>query len=215
MKQRPILFSDLMVRALLKDQKTQTRRILKRQPKMDDGSYAEWCRIEQIGNFFHIMADKPNPAMFIVLCPYGHFFDQLWVREAWSQPTTLDPGPTFYRADYPDCVPPEYENLPPITQIKWKPSIHMFRKDSRITLEITDVRIERLNDISEEDARAEGITDGGCTNCGNSEQDCDCLNPSPSAKDAFITLWRMIHGKDAWELNPFVWVISFKRIERE
>lgn len=88
----------------------------------------------------------------------------------------------------------------------------MPRWASRILLEITDVRVERLNDISEEDARAEGIIDGGCLNCGEPEP-CGCANPEPDATDAFAYLWQSIYGQENWNANPWVWVIEFNRIE--
>lgn len=79
------------------------------------------------------------------------------------------------------------------------------------SLEITDVRVERIQDISEEQARAEGITDGGCTECGNHEP-CGCANPSPSAIDSFSWLWESIYGRGSWDANPWVWVVEFKRV---
>jgi hypothetical protein len=99
-----------------------------------------------------------------------------------------------------------------ISGYKWVPSIHMPRWASRILLEITDVRVERLSDISEKDARAEGIIDGGCLNCGESEP-CGCANPEPDATDAFAYLWQSIYGQENWNANPWVWVIEFKRVE--
>lgn len=83
--------------------------------------------------------------------------------------------------------------------------------DQRILLEITDVRIEQLQDISEEQARAEGITDGGCTSCGNNEP-CGCDTPSPSAVDSFFYLWDSIYGNGSFTANPWVWVVEFKRV---
>jgi hypothetical protein len=88
----------------------------------------------------------------------------------------------------------------------------MPRWASRITLEITGVRVERLVDISEDDARAEGITDGGCLNCGESETNCGCLNPQPDARDSFIYLWESINGPGSWAANPWVWVVEFRRV---
>ncbi|HBY0000972.1 TPA: hypothetical protein MIM87_28360, partial [Klebsiella variicola] len=96
--------------------------------------------------------------------------------------------------------------------LKWRPSIHMPRWASRILLEITDVRVERLNAISEEDARAEGIIEGGCLNCGEPEP-CGCGNPEPDATDAFAYLWQSIYGQESWNANPWVWVIEFERVE--
>lgn len=206
MKERPILFSGAMVRALLDGKKTQTRRALKVQPldilpMLEDKAGVEW-----VG---HMQVDPPRGIVF--RCKFGKPGDRLWVRETWSQPTTLDPGPTFYRADYPTCVPAQFENVPPVHHVRWKPSIHMPRNLSRILLEIVSVRAERLNDISEADARAEGIIDGGCLNCGNNEP-CGCDSPEPDARDSFVRLWESINGDGSWAINPWVWAIEFRRV---
>jgi hypothetical protein len=88
----------------------------------------------------------------------------------------------------------------------------MPRWASRIALEITAVRVERLQEITEKDARAEGIIDGGCLNCGEHEP-CGCNNPQPDARDSFVWLWDSINGKTCpWSSNPFVWVIEFRRV---
>lgn len=129
-------------------------------------------------------------------CPYGAPGDLLWVREAWGNGATR----VMYKAGCNRMYrPPE----------GWKPSIHMPRWASRLTLEITDVRVERLQGISENDARAEGIADGGCLNCGEHEP-CGCAEPKPDARDAFIHLWRSINGEESWSANPWVWVIQFQ-----
>ncbi len=134
-KERPILFSGAMVRAILDVRKTQTRRVMSERHR--------YQFIEDCGD--------------LALCPYGQSGDRLWVRETWAQPVALDPGPTVYRADYPACVPAGFENIPPVAAITWKPSIHMPRALSRIRLEIVGTRVERLNDCSERDAEAEGV----------------------------------------------------------
>jgi hypothetical protein len=90
----------------------------------------------------------------------------------------------------------------------------MPRWASRITLGITGIRVERIQDISEHDARLEGITDGGCLSCGNHEP-CHCKDPKPDARDSFCNLWGLVYGPDSWFSNPFVWVIEFKRIISE
>ncbi len=133
-----------------------------------------------------------------VICPYGQPGDRLWVCETWAQPTTLDPGPTFYRADYPRCVPPQYENVPLVDAITWKPSIHMPRSQCRLVLEVTGVRVERLNHISESDARAEGVD--------------HIRDKVPTARDSFRYLWETLYGAESWTANPWVWVIEFKRV---
>lgn len=85
-------------------------------------------------------------------------------------------------------------------------------KNERLELEITGIRIERVQDISEADARSEGITDGGCLSCGNPEP-CGCCNPKPDARDSYIWLWHKINGKKhPWSSNPWVWVVEFKRV---
>lgn len=89
-----------------------------------------------------------------------------------------------------------------------RPSIHMPRWASRMTPEVTNVRVQRVQNISEEDARAEGITDGGCITCGNPEP-CGCANPTPSARESFADLWDSLHGEGAWQANPWVAAYTF------
>ncbi|OXS89937.1 hypothetical protein B7H01_20115 [Pandoraea apista] len=196
-RERPILFNGPMVNAVLDRSKRQTRRLVK-----------EW--IGKPGN-------KPTPADVHYLpdftcyranCPYGQPGDRLWVRETWAQPTTLDPGPTFYRADYPRCVPPQYENVPLVDAITWKPSIHMPRSQCRLVLEVTGVRVERLNGISEADARAEGVTIEDHHMNGY----CAGAHYPPSIR-AFQNLWESISGPGSWDANPWVWVVEFKRVD--
>ena len=138
-------------------------------------------------------------------CPYGEVGDRLWVREAWNRI-----GDEYvYRATDEDVYP----------ETRWKPSIHMPRVACRILLEITDVRAERLQDISEEDAVAEGVLQvvsnrpSGETVKYNLWNDyrvgkvwCD------TAKDSFATLWEFINGPKSWDQNPYVWVIAFEVI---
>ncbi|HHZ7379270.1 TPA: hypothetical protein ACWL1E_003826 [Klebsiella pneumoniae] len=166
-------------------------------------------------------------------CPFGDVGDRIWVREAYRFPASLDDvsptgvgemavatgyrkpwAPTFYEftGTFSDGWK-GFETPPKVSDAgKLRPSIHMPRWASRILLEITDVRVERLNAISEEDARAEGIIDGGCLNCGEPEP-CGCANPEPDATDAFAYLWQSIYGQENWNADPWVWVIEFKRIE--
>ncbi|HCD6704734.1 TPA: hypothetical protein ACNIFQ_001247 [Klebsiella pneumoniae] len=212
MKERGMIFNGEMVRALLSGRKTQTRRPIKwKQTRFteigerEDGSKWPWSEdAEHACDFWHP-------------CPFGAVGDRIWVRETFA---ALEPG--SYEQVKPQeghCQDLRYaatdrlaKSDADIRGYKWVPSIHMPRWASRILLEITDVRVERLNAISEEDARAEGIIDGGCLNCGKPEP-CGCANPEPDATDAFAYLWQSIYGQENWNANPWVWVISFKRIE--
>jgi hypothetical protein len=198
-KERPILFSAPMVRAILEGRRTVTRRAVKIQPrsKADIGSYG-------LGQPFIRNPDvaKPNPE-----CPYGRPGDRLWVRETWARVGNDDPGYLTFGATYPSCLPPGLENIPPASQIRWKPSIHMFRRDSRILLEITDVRVERLQDITYEQAAAEGIHRGPLREWCASDEGGNCHKyPVPAFRD----LWQSVGGN--WDANPWVWVVEFKRV---
>ena len=233
MKERGMIFNGEMVRAILDGRKMQTRRPIKwKQTRFteigerEDGSKWPWSEdAEHTCDFWHP-------------CPFGAVGDRIWVRETWGvashafsddglmidwvpdRPATAIhempfgngyySGYAIYAADGDFTWGDDdgYED----GRSCWKPSIHMPRAASRILLEITDVRVERLNAISEEDARAEGIIDGGCLNCGEPDP-CGCANPEPDATDAFAYLWQSIYGQENWNANPWVWVISFKRVE--
>lgn len=212
-KERPILFSAPMVRALLDGSKTQTRRIVKmkqsdwcKEIKGDcwhPNEIAEW-RLQD-GRWFGLMGWY---TLAFADCPYGQIGDRLWVRENWAFHKMAigsvedKDGPFAYAAD----TFGQQQRLAD----KWTPSIHMPRWASRILLEITDIRVERLNDISEADAKAEGVylhTDGKYTNY---------LSPTGyaiNAKSSFASLWESINGDGSWDANPWVWVVEFKRID--
>lgn len=213
MKSRGMIFNSEMVRAILDGRKTQTRRIV----KGTDGA-VKFCKEWDINGeeIFVVLGEKDhtgmNPVFGAISCPFGAVGDRIWVRETWAEAGACAPDLKLYRANYPEHVPSIYENVPPAEEIRWTPSIHMPRWASRILLEITDVRVEQLNAISEEDARAEGIIDGGCLNCGELEP-CGCANPEPDATDAFAYLWQSIYGQENWNANPWIWVIEFKRVE--
>jgi hypothetical protein len=197
-KERPILFSAPMVRAILEGRKTVTRREVKKQAALD-------CLAAGFEPAFLALPGNAD------LCPYGQPGERLWVRETWAQPANLDPGPTVYRATYPDCIKGQgWENLPPSSAIRWKPSIHMFRRDSRILLEITDVRVERLQDVTYEEAVAEGVhRDSACRMWTATDEGGACHKyPVPAFRD----LWTGINGLEAWAANPRVWVVVFKRV---
>lgn len=209
MKERPILFSAPMVRAILEGRKTQTRRIVKPQPSW----LAENNRVINVNG---------KCGMVESICPYGQPGDGLWVRETWAPVPMawIDDG-VEHRSDFAYRATGDV-----IGCHKWKPSIHMPRWASRITLEIVSVRVERLQDISEEDALAEGIKgitkDGRTIKYGipdkdglpgNDDNGWHWCNWMLSASAAFQELWQEINGYDSWEDNPWVWVVDFKRVQ--
>jgi hypothetical protein len=229
MKERPILFSGAMVRALLDGRKTQTRRIVKPQPDFETarnalGGDTSRATVAYDGTMGGIGLKRGTAIGYVfpnIHCPHGKPGDRLWVRETWAQPTTLDPGPTVYRADYPACVPAGFESVPPAESITWKPSIHMPRALSRITLEVTGVRVERLQSISEADAIAEGVDrlapysiywrDYQTHTFGPNCDDYTCLD----AHESYRSLWDSLNAARGygWDVNPWVWVVEFKRIK--
>ncbi|SPX62912.1 Uncharacterised protein [Leclercia adecarboxylata] len=200
-----MIFNAEMVRALLDGRKTQTRRIMKVQPDTPEFGLRriiESSIANEIGMYFWSQDDargiKARSKPFS--CPYGGVGDRIWVRETWAEAGAGAPDLKLYRANYPAHVPSHYENVPPAEEIRWTPSIHMPRCASRILLEITDVRVERLNSISEEDAKAEGAP-------------TECCVIGDKHFLGFRSLWKNIYGNDSWQANPWVWVIEFKRIE--
>lgn len=203
MAERPILFSAPMVRALLAGTKTQTRRIVKPQPQGGWSSGDHGCSCDAREN--------------VGPCPYGKAGDRLWVKETWKADQIWD---GFRPIDIPEGEAIIYtadEHATRIVPFGWgrgRPSIFMSRAASRLTLELTDVRVERLNDINEEDALAEGMdvfSDGaGFT--------VPLANGKPgpwqrNAVDAYRNLWEVINGAGSWAANPLVWVLNFKRVE--
>ncbi|HBR7326709.1 TPA: hypothetical protein MIN96_26520 [Klebsiella pneumoniae] len=235
MREKGLIFNSEMVRAILDGRKTQTRRIMAPQPA-DDIGRGIFPNPEVIG--WKSSRRHKHGSTTAHFCHYGKPGDRIWVRETWGvvshafsddglmidwvpdRPATAIhempfgngyySGYAIYAADgdFTWGDNDGYED----GRSCWKPSIHMPRAASRILLEITDVRAERLNAISEEDARAEGIIDGGCLNCGEPEP-CGCANPEPDATDAFAYLWQSIYGQENWNADPWVWVIEFKRVE--
>lgn len=201
MKERPILFSGPMVRAILEGHKTVTRRAIS--VKLTNRFDEPRGPADVAAGYPFVECDDGYwPA--VNFCPYGQPGDRLWVRETFAIYGDRKMAAIHYRADHPHHVGQK--------GMGYKPSIHMPRWASRILLEIAAVRVERLHDISEEQARAEGITDGGCTNCGEHEP-CGCDCPAPSAVDSFAHLWQQINGAESWDANPWVWVVELKRIE--
>ncbi|HEP0436193.1 TPA: hypothetical protein QIT95_000240 [Klebsiella michiganensis] len=203
MKERGMIFNGEMVRAILDGQKTQTRRIMKPQPEPCPRG-GHWWPSNVFKTMLHVEDEMQNGkggwgGLAGDACPFGDVGDRIWVREAFasglSTKSTLAYRATHKREDLEDGF---YDT------IKWTPSIHMPRWASRILLEITDVRVERLNSISDADAKAEGC----CYGRGGGIPDF-AVNPA----DHFPTLWASIYGEESWKANPWVWVIEFKRVE--
>ncbi len=190
-KECPILFSGPMVRAILEGRKTMTRRIVKLN-NWKDCDDDNWPICEDA------YGDCYRP-----MCRYGQPGDHLWVRETWVN----NFGTLIYRADYhPDSF--EYGAK------GWKPSIFMPRALSRITLQITDVRVERLQNISEQDARQEGVSASDVIEFRSKVGSLPMTvnRKAASAVEAFRYLWETINGADSWNSDPWVWVVSFERI---
>jgi hypothetical protein len=195
-KARPILFSTAMVRALLARTKRQTRRITKPQP------IAVWSQGVTITDAAHYsahvrLADGAGVDPWI-RCPYGKAGDLLWVRETWGV-FRRQPGTPVYRADDENALG---------ASNAWRPSIHMRRSYSRLTLRITDVRLERLHEISEDDAIAEGIDQAMCVRLTTKSPWVGHV--APAAVHAYAALWDQINGDGAWLANPWVWVVAFE-----
>ncbi|HEE5105179.1 TPA: hypothetical protein R7I94_003281 [Klebsiella pneumoniae] len=217
MKERGMIFNGEMVRAILDGRKTQTRRIMKPQPEPCPRG-GHWWPSNVFKTMLHVEEEMQNGkggwgGLVGDACPFGDVGDRIWVRETWAEAGASAPDLKLYRANYPEHVPSIYENVPPAEEIRWTPSIHMPRTASRIQLEITDVRVERLNAISEEDATAEGVPPAGSL---LPDYPGTFLTPKgdfATAKVAFQRLWESIYGEESWKANPLVWVISFKRVE--
>lgn len=238
-KEKSIIFNGEMVRAILDGRKAQTRRVVKGNPLalLLNGDRETMTYEDCYGD------SRPIEE----LCPYGQKGDCLWVRETWVKifntwPIEENNFHIEYKADsnakYPGEWPAEEGGDPECP--KWRPSIHMPRWASRITLEIVDIRVERLQDISEKDAKAEGVAPlfdektqrerpecrsdyylnylwHGNFACGLGNKKSDAwpyqYSGYEKARDSFSSLWEMIHGPGSWKSNPWVWAIEFKRIK--
>ncbi|EIW8767738.1 hypothetical protein BJQ27_02625 [Klebsiella pneumoniae] len=212
-----------MVRALLDGRKTQTRRIVK-----GTDSAVKFCKEWNINGeeVFVVLGEKDhtgmNPVLGAISCPFGAVGNRIWVREAFRvHSRATDVATLVYKASERNSWTEQTHRVPvavcnkPATPEKWTPSLHMPRWASRILLEITDVRVERLNAISEEDAEAEGINMEALA---DSQDRYDCIadhnmTGRPTATGAFKYLWESIYGEESWKANSWVWVISFKRVE--
>lgn len=214
MKERPILFSAPMIRAILAGQKTQTRRVVKPTPDFVAGNGSIVARFTPDDQKLGRLGET-------IKCPYGQPSDRLWVRETWQHANSphgpYEPGCScFYRADYwDDPHGMDGEKSPEGKYRTWIPSIHMPRSVSRILLEVVSVRVERLNDISESDCWAEGIEEVMHLFDGESQAHMAkrlglCLE---DAKPLYAQLWESINGRGSWDANPWVWVVEFKQIQ--
>ena len=210
MAEHPILFSAPMIRAILEGRKSQTRRVIKPvrgfeqhnicKPDMAADPWAVWWH-----------GDITDRVGCLQTCPYGVPGDHLYVREgvrlcgADDTGAPLSEPPVWYLADGP-C---DQRLYPHRRTCRFMP-----RWASRITLEITDVRVQRVNDITDADAIAEGCTNGGCVYCG-SDEPCGCETPRPDHRETFVHLWNSINEKRGlgWFANPWVWAISFKAVK--
>ena len=222
MKERSIIFGGEMVRALLEGRKTQTRRVIKPQPNIDEYGLSWSSRLYDNGlgaNSFHTKSLSPSIMdAWANACSYGKPGDLLWVREAFAEAyqmgknyfTTMIPTSASSRDAMRTTIYKATAEVPPTAEIKWKSSRFMPRTASRITLEITNVRVERLQDISEEDAKAEGVPvdDSACDHVRLRCADIGCLGPG--YRSSFCELWEKINGKKhPWASNPWVWVVEF------
>ncbi len=233
-KTRPILFTGAMVRALLAGTKTQTRRLVKPQPVPAKDAFWErmvgqlydtdwvWHRSPGCSTISNSPTGPDGYAR--EFCPYGVPGDRLWVRETWAPeaPGLLSDGLTgrfMYRADASDFTDPPKDG-------RWRPSIHMPREVSRLTLEITGVRVQRLHDITNADARAEGLSvaskDNGTTwkygiadrdgLPGNDDDGWHWASWFTNPIHAYAALWETINGVGSWDANPWLWAINFRRL---
>jgi len=202
-KMKPIIFSTPMVRAILDGRKTQTRRVIKingcpiTSPK-------ESLELTKEGLIYHSFCSMSG--YYKLLCQPG---DILWVRETWSKDEN---GEYVYRANYGTT---EDDSFPP-SMFKWRPSIHMPREAARIFLRATNVRVERVQDITEEDAIAEGVKDPYEYQSPEYYEQPN-LRGFEINKSAFAGCWDSIYSKRGygWESNPWVWVVAFEKISKE
>lgn len=206
MKATPILFNGAMVRALLEGRKTQTRRVVKPQPKNSDGRHASSRH-----GFEFFGGEYPEHGS-VVWCPYGRPGDLLWVRETFAfsrlyslcAPRGVPCGSdTFYREGMSDK---EWEAL----HTRTHPAIHMPRWASRLTLKIQDVSVERVQDIRAADVIAEGV------DVHEAERRLKMIEPADFDVCAFAELWHSINGarEYSWDSNPWVWALTFEVINQ-
>lgn len=211
MKEHPILFTSAMVKAILAGKKTQTRRIVKPQPGNDLHGHLCWGPPREPMQWWVTDPQKDIAPH----CPYGKPGDKLWVRETWGVASIYDSVKP--RDLKPNHMKVNFDGQ--LEGVKKRPSIFMPRWASRIQLEIVSVRVQRLNDISANDAEAEGIVETEFWTPRELESrpfeekwwdDYHFWENYPQL--AYSRLWESINGKGSWELNPWVWVVEFKKV---
>lgn len=223
MRERPILFSGPMVRAILAGSKTQTRRGkgLEYFSRPENDPEGWLCARVADGHAFMVYKHMPHERA--VKCPYGQPGDRLWVRETFVQGYEYDavqdrfrqydendnelPMKTWYRATDADIRWAGDDGWE--TNVPWRPSIHMPRAACRLVLEVTRVRVERLQDISEENAMAEGCSPAWLDAGDNTTVHAEA---PPTYRQGFARLWREINGDGAWASNAWVWVVEFNAL---
>lgn len=224
MKERPIIFNSEMVKAILGSRKTQTRRVIKPQPIWHPKKrFWDLNQIVKGQSFSWEEGSLPNE--LINFCPYGKIGDRLWVRETWCNYIPQkrqvlnnyrgDNYQVIYKASHKMADMEGFKDIVLEQELKWKPSIFMPRWASRINLEITDIRVERVQDITPEDCEAEGIvgTTRSSPVTGKPYETYYCQGLEYTTPTlAFKVLWGSINYKRGygWEVNPYVWIIEFK-----
>jgi hypothetical protein len=210
--ERPILFSVRMVRAILAGEKTQTRRVIKHPTRgvVKFSSYLGYMLTRE-GTALLNGPDYPDGRDDEVRCPYGVPGDKLWVRERWK----LRPNASGVERQGPDGDGAIYAaTWDKAGGHDWKPSIHMPRWASRITLKVARVRVEPLQNITEDDVKAEGIRFDGTYWLAGTHPVKGTLQCWATPQQAFKRAWDEIHGqKISWSDNPWVWVVEFRRME--
>lgn len=202
MRERPILFSAPLVRALLAGTKTQTRRLVRPQPPvyLHGREFRPIPKTDIWGAFVVVDGASVCRGPDTIRCPYGTVGDRLWVRESLD----MWPGSIAYRADGEPCEVKDWDWFDGWTRAH-VPSIHMPRWASRIDLEITGIRFERLQAITEADAKAEGVDAEYCAS--------PVIRERVPSREKFRDLWDELNGERAsWASDPFVWVVEFRVI---
>jgi len=206
MKEYPILFQTEMVQAICKEIKTQTRRLAGLQ--MINLNPDQWelalCAREvdtiDIGRSCAVFRNKNDDKMFTIKCPYGSPGDLLYVRESWANILPFSPSTDgiIYYAERSDLTL-AIDLI--MGGVKWKPSIHLKKEHSRLWLTVNEISVERLHDLTEESAMAEGVSLGGLLGFGKISE--------VSYREGFFNIWIDINGSESLKKNPWLWVVKF------